>query len=38
MLFDDIKQQGICVRIWQFGTDDLVVVSGLYISRCQTNM
>jgi hypothetical protein len=31
MLFDDIKQQGICVGIWQFGTDNLVDVSGLYL-------
>jgi hypothetical protein len=26
-----MKQQGICVRIWQFGTDELVDVSGLYL-------
>jgi hypothetical protein len=31
MPFADIKQQGICVEIWQFGTDELVNVSGLYL-------
>jgi len=31
MPFDDIKQQGINVGIWKFGTDELVNVSGLYL-------
>jgi hypothetical protein len=30
-LLFDITQQGISVGIWQFSTDDLVNISGLYL-------